>query len=64
MALERKYKILDQQKLKAFANDKIYGTKNLKFVLGWIENLTGKGAVFILGFEKSGGSSKSVGIIR
>ena len=33
------YKILDQSKLKAFADDKINMTENLKFVLGRLENI-------------------------
>ena len=36
-------KILDWSKLKAFADDTIKVTKNLKFVLGWIENIVVKG---------------------
>ena len=38
-----KYKILVWSKLKAFADDKINVTKNLKFVLGRIGNIVGKG---------------------
>ena len=36
-------KILDWSKLKAFADDKLNATEKLKFVLGWIENIVGKG---------------------
>ena len=36
-------KILDQSKLKAFADDKIKVIEKLKFVLGRIENIVGKG---------------------
>ena len=34
---------LDSPRLKAFANDKINVTENLKIVLGWVENIVGKG---------------------
>ena len=34
---------LDWSKLKAFADDKIYVNKKLKFVLGRVENIVGKG---------------------
>ena len=36
-------KFLDWSRLKAFANDKINVTKKLKFVLGRVENIIGKG---------------------
>ena len=36
-------KILDMPELKAFADDKINVTKNLKFALGGVENIVGKG---------------------
>ena len=36
-------KILDWSKLKAFADDKINVTENLKFGLGRVENIVGKG---------------------
>ena len=36
-------KFLDWSKLKAFADDKINVIENLKFVLGWVENIVGKG---------------------
>ena len=36
-------KILDWSKLKAFADDKIKVTENLKFVLWRVENIVGKG---------------------
>ena len=36
-------KILDWTKLKAFADDKINVTEKLKFVLGKVENVVGKG---------------------
>ena len=37
------YKVLDSPKLKAFAEDKVNVTKELKFVLGRPENIMGKG---------------------
>ena len=37
------HKIVDWSNLKAFANDEIYVTENLKFVVGWVENVMGKG---------------------
>ena len=36
-------KILDWSKLKAFADDKINPIEKLKFVLGRVENIVGKG---------------------
>ena len=36
-------KILDSSKLKAFADDKLNATEKLKFVLGRVENIVGKG---------------------
>ena len=36
-------KILDQSKFKELADDKISATKELKFVLGMVENILGKG---------------------
>ena len=36
-------KILDWFKLKAFADDKINVTEKLKFVVGMVENVVGKG---------------------
>ena len=36
-------KILDWSKLKAFADDKIKATEKLKFGLGRVENIVGKG---------------------
>ena len=36
-------RILDWSKLKAFADDKINVTEKLKFVLGRVENIVGKG---------------------
>ena len=36
-------KILDLSKLKAFADDKINVTENLKLVLGRVEKIAGKG---------------------
>ena len=36
-------KCLDCSKLKAFADDKINVTQNLKFVFGRVENIVGKG---------------------
>ena len=36
-------KILDWSKLKAFADDKINRSKKLKFVLGRVEHIVGKG---------------------
>ena len=38
-----KDKILDWSKLKAFADDTINVTKDLKFVLGRVKNIVGKG---------------------
>ena len=35
--------ILDWSKLKEFAEDKIYVTEKLKYALGRVENITGKG---------------------
>ena len=35
--------ILDKSKLKAFADNKIYVIKKLKFVLGRVEKILGKG---------------------
>ena len=65
-------KILDWFKLKAFADDKIKMTENLKFVLGRVENTVGKGEnagyqhflLFLQCFQKDSfsGSSK-VGIV-
>ena len=36
-------KVLDWSNLKAFADDKINETEKLKFVMGRIENIVGKG---------------------
>ena len=36
-------KILDKSQFKALADDKINATKKLKFVLGMVENVLGKG---------------------
>ena len=36
-------KIVDWSNLKAFADDKIYVTEKLKFVVGWVETLWKKG---------------------
>ena len=36
-------KISDWSKLKAFADDKLNATEKLKFVLGRVENIVGKG---------------------
>ena len=36
-------KILDWSKLKAFADDKLDMAENLKYVLGRVENIVGKG---------------------
>ena len=36
-------KFLDWSKLKAFADDKLNATEKLKFVLGRVENIVGKG---------------------
>ena len=54
-------KFSDWSKLKAFADDKINVTEKLKFVLGQIENIVGKGenagyeqiSPFPQGFQKS-----------
>ena len=37
------HKFVNCSKLKAFADDKIYVTQKLKFVLGQVENIVGKG---------------------
>ena len=34
---------MDWSKLKVFADDKLNATEKLKFVLGWVENIVGKG---------------------
>ena len=39
-----KQQILESSQLKAFAEDKINVTQKLKFVMGWVENIVGKGA--------------------
>ena len=36
-------KILDQSKVKDFADNKINVTRNLNFVLAWVKNISGKG---------------------
>ena len=36
-------KILDWSKFKAFAENKIYVTENLKIILGRVQNIVGKG---------------------
>ena len=36
-------KILDWSELKAFADNKINAIEKLKFALGWVENIVGKG---------------------
>ena len=36
-------KMLEESKLKAFADDKVIWTQKLKFVLGKIEHIVGKG---------------------
>ena len=36
-------KVLDWSKCKAFADDKMNVTIKFKFVLGWVENIVGKG---------------------
>ena len=38
-------KILDLTKFKAFADDKLILTQKLKFVLGRVENIMGKGEI-------------------
>ena len=40
-----KDKIVDRSNLKAFADDKIYVGEKLKFVLGMVENIIGKGEI-------------------
>ena len=45
-------KILDQSKLKAFADNKINVTEKLKFVLGRVENIVGKEEN--AGYQRSG----------
>ena len=66
-------KILDLPKLKAFADDKINVTQNLKFALGRVENIVGKGEnagyqhflLFPQCFQKATFSrSLKVGIVR
>ena len=54
-------KMFHLSKLKAFADDKIDGTKKLKFVSGKVENIVGKGEnagylhflLFLQGFQKA-----------
>ena len=43
-----KHKILGWSKLKGFADDKINVTEKLKFALGRVENMVGKGENFLL----------------
>ena len=43
LTLYRTTKFLDKSKLKAFADNKINGTQKLKFRLGRVENIVGKG---------------------
>ena len=43
LSLLSKVNILDLSKLKAYADDKINVTEALKFVLGKVENIVGKG---------------------
>ena len=45
-------KILDLSKFKALADDRINATKKLKFVLGMVENILGKGYQHFLLFPK------------
>ena len=54
--------------MKAFADDKIYVAKKLKFALGRVENIVGKGenvfkSLFIKGHEKSGSCGKELNLI-
>ena len=65
-------KFLDWFKLKAFADDKINVAEKLKFTLGRIENIVGKGEnagyqhflFFLQGFQKSFSSgSLKIGIV-
>ena len=44
---------LARSKLKAFADDNIYVTEKLKFVLGWVENIMGKGETSIFSFSQN-----------
>ena len=46
-------RILGWSKLKAFADNKLNATEKLKFVLGWVENIVGKGEN--VGFQLSKG---------
>ena len=54
-------KILAWFKLKAFVENNIYVTEKLKFALGWVENIMGKGEnagfqhflLFLLCFQKA-----------
>ena len=34
---------MDWSKLKRFADNKLNATEKLKFILGWVENIMGKG---------------------
>ena len=43
LTLYQKTKIFDRSKFKAFADNKINVTEKLKFVLGRVENIVGKG---------------------
>ena len=65
-------KIVDRSKLKAFADDKMNVTQKLKFALGRVENIVGKGEnagyqhflLFPQGFQKNSSSrSLKVGIV-
>ena len=60
-------KILDTSELKAFADDKIILTQKLKFDLGWVENMVGKGYqhfhVFPQCFQRSSSSSESLKVM-
>ena len=65
-------KILNQSKLKNLADDKIYVTQKLNIVMGWVENIVGKGEnageqhflLFPLCFQKASFSGAlKVGIV-
>ena len=63
-------KIVDWSNLKAFADDKTYLSENLKFILGRVENILGKGEnacnqhffLFPLCFQKAPSGSLKVKI--
>ena len=64
-------KILDQSKFKKLTDNKIDATKKLKFVLGMVENILGKGEtagnqhflLFLQCFQKASFSRKELRIL-